>query len=924
MKDGASGTVGPTGGSAGPAWHALDVAGVLVALDAGRGGLTTVEAARRLARHGPNSLPEEAPSSLLRVFARQFASPLIYLLVAAAVIAVAVGERGDAAVIAAVLVINAVVGTFQEGRAERSMRALRRLTALRTRALRDGEERDVEARDLVPGDLLLLAAGDAVPADARVLDGVRIEAVEAVLTGESQPVRKGEGPAPTEAELGDRTSMLHAGTHLAAGRARAVVVATGLSTELGKIAALTRATVTPPTPLERRVAQLGRILVVAALGVFAVVLAAGLLRGVPLAEIFMVAVSQLVSVVPEGLPVAMTVGLAAGMQRMAARGAIVRRLSAVESLGSTTVICSDKTGTLTRGENTAVALHVGARTLAVEGVGYAPDGRIVAGDIPLAAGDDAALRALLEAAVLCNDAALVPPGAEDPRWRALGDPTEAALLTLASKGGIDTDSLRKACPRTAEIPFDPGARLMATAHGGPGGGRTVVKGAPEAVLALCTRVRHDEGVLPLERPARDAILAASEGMARDALRVLAFADAPGALPLDDEGFEALGGELTLVGLVGQLDPPRPEAAEAVALCRSAGIRPVMITGDHRATGLAVARTLGMADGDGRTLDGTELGRLGDAELDTVVRSVSVFARVAPSQKLRIVEALQRGGQVVAMTGDGVNDAPALVRADVGVAMGRTGTEVAKEAAAIVVTDDNFATIVEAVAEGRVVYRNLRKALLLLLSTGLAEVLILLSALFLGYPLPFPAVQILWNNVVTEGLITVNLGMEPAEGDEMERPPIRPSAHLLGDGLLRRMAVMTTAITAATFGYFVVGLGLGLPFDRVRTGTFTLLAVCEWYNLLNCRAEGRSAFRNPLHRNPWLAGGLGISVLLQVAVVYWAPLERAFHTVPLPATDLLVILAVGSLVLWVEELRKGLAARAERRRPASPLQSTPPR
>jgi Ca2+-transporting ATPase len=881
----------------------MEGAAALAALAADPAGLSSGEAARRLGLHGSNTLPEERPTSLARVFARQFASPLIYLLVAAAAIAVAVGERGDAIVIGMVLLVNAVIGTFQEGRAERSMRALRRLTALRTRVLRDGEEAEVAAADVVPGDVLALAAGDAVPADARILDGTRIEAVEAVLTGESQPARKAPAAVPAEAALGDRSSMLHAGTHLASGRVRALVVATGLRTELGRIAALTRATQTPPTPLERRVAQLGRVLVVAALGVFLVVLAAGLLRGLPLAEIFMVAVSQLVSVVPEGLPVAMTVGLAAGMQRMAARRAIVRRLSAVESLGSTTVICSDKTGTLTCGENTAVAVQLAGRALAVEGVGYAPEGRIVEEGSAVTAAKDPALRALLEAGALCNDATLVPPGEDDPRWRALGDPTEAALLSLAIKGGVLPEDVRAALPRVGEIPFDAGARLMATTHGGPAG-RTVVKGAPEAVLPLCATV-HGAGSPPLDDAARAAFLAASERMAGGALRVLAFAEADPLPPGAD--LAALGGRLRLLGLVGQLDPPRAEAAEAVARCRSAGIRPIMITGDHRATGLAVARTLGMAGADGRSLDGGELEALRDPELDRAVGEVAVFARVAPSQKLRIVEALQPRGQVVAMTGDGVNDAPALVRADVGVAMGRTGTEVAKEAAAIVVTDDDFATIVEAVAEGRVVYRNVRKALLLLLSTGLAEVLVLLLALFLGYPLPFAAVQILWNNVVTEGTITVNLGMEPAEGDEMEHPPIRPAAHLLGDGLMARLVLMSATITAVTFGYLAAALALGLPWERARTGTFTLLAVCEWFNLLNCRSERRSALRNPLHRNPWLLGGLSISIVLQAAVIYWAPLGRAFHTVPLPAIDVAVVIGAASLVLWAEELRKGVAS-----------------
>jgi magnesium-transporting ATPase (P-type) len=888
------------------AWHALEGSAALAALASGEDGLAATEAARRLARDGPNALPERSSPSALRVFARQFASPLIYLLLSAAAIAVLVGERGDAAVIATILLVNAAIGTFQEGRAERSMRALRRFTPARAQVLRDGEPREIAAADLVPGDLLLLAAGDAVPADARVLDAQRAEAVEAVLTGESLPVTKQAAPVARDAPLADRASMLHAGTHLTAGRARAIVVATGLGTELGRIAALTQATAPPPTPLERRVARLGRALAGLALAVFAAVLGVGLLRGLPLAEIFMVAVSQLVSVVPEGLPVAMTVGLAAGMQRMAGRRAIVRRLAAVEALGSTTVICADKTGTLTRGENAAVALWIGGRELAAEGIGYAPEGRILEGCAPRLAAEDPALAALLEAAILCNDAALVPPEPQDPRWRPLGDPTEAALVALARRGGLDPEAVRRAFPRCGELPFEASARLMVTVHDGPAGGRTIVKGAPEAVLPLCGAWREGATARPLEAAGRAAVLGANGRMADAALRVLAFAEGP-RLPVGEAGLAPLDGALTLLGLVGQIDPPRPEARAAVARCRRAGIRAVMITGDHRATGLAVARALGLAEGGGATLDGEELERLPDAALDDAAARTSVFARVAPSQKLRIVEALQRRGQVVAMTGDGVNDAPALVRADVGVAMGRTGTEVAREAAAIVVTDDDFATIVAAVAEGRTVYRNVRKVLLLLLSTGLAEVLFLLLALLLGYPLPFTAVQILWNNVVTEGTITVNLGMEPAEGDEMERPPVRPDAHLLGDGLLPRLAWMSATITAVVFGWYAIGLALGLPFDRVRTGTFTLLAFCEWFNLLNVRSERRSSLRNPVRRNPWLLVGLAVSVLLQIAVVYWAPLGRAFHTVPLPPGDFALLLGVASGVLWVEELRKRLAA-----------------
>ncbi|MDO8418826.1 MAG: HAD-IC family P-type ATPase [Rubrivivax sp.] len=889
-------------------WHACDADAIArrIGSDALR-GLTSAEAQRRTAEHGANALPAAPPRPLWRTLVHQFKSPLIYILFVAAVLAVALGHHGDAAVILAVVVVNALIGTFQEGRAERSMAALRRLAGLRVRVVRDGREAQLEARELVPGDVLLLAAGDAVGADARLVELAQLQVAEAALTGESVPVGKTLAALPEATSLADRRNMVYSGTHVTAGRARAVVVATGAHTEVGRIAGLTEGAQEPTTPLERRIEQFGRWLVGAALALFVLVVLLGLWRRLPLAEVLMVAISQMVSMVPEGLPVAMTIALAVGMQRMAARGAIIRRLSAVETLGSTTVICSDKTGTLTRNEMTVVALWLpgagsgAGREISVSGIGYLPQGELTA-DGQALEGSEAALAMLLRAAALCNDAELVPPGGERAGWTVLGDPTEGALLALAAKAGIDLGALRRDAPREAELPFDADHQLMATRHALPHAPRCVIlKGAPEAVLRLCTNPGE---VL-------DAARTAAETMATRALRVLAFAVVDDH-PLDAvQGFPALAGRARLLGLVGQIDPPREEVKVAVAECRSAGIRPVMVTGDHKLTGLAIARELGIAREGDRAVDGTELELMGEADLRDELPHIAVFARVQPAQKLRIVEALQARGDVVAMTGDGVNDAPALARADVGVAMGITGTEVAKSAAKIVITDDNFATIVGAVEQGRVVYGNLKKVILYLFATSIDEVVLLLLALLGGYPLPLAAVQILWINIVTEGTLTVNLVMDPPDGDEMKRAPVPRDDRLLDRALLGRVALMASTAVAVCFGWFAWRHGQGVPEAVLRTETFTVLAMCQWFNVLNCQSASRSALRLGLLRNPWLLGGLALSVALQVAVLYVPPLAAMFYTVPLAPMVLLPLAALASTVLWVEEGRKFIV-RARRR------------
>ena len=948
---------------AGQSWHALSPDGAAQEVEGDlRRGLEPAEAARRLLRHGPNALAEPSARSLWRVLGAQFASPLIYLLLGAAAVALLLGERGDALIIAIVVVLNAAVGALQEGRAERSLAALRKLSRHRARVIRGGQVAVIEARDVVPGDLLELEAGDAVAADARLCEGAALQLAEAALTGESAPVAKSLAPVASDTPLADRRNMVYAGTHVTAGRARAIVIATGAATELGHIAALAESAVEPRTPLEQRVAQFGRYVIVAAVGLFAVILAVGLLRGVPLAQLVMIAISQVVGMIPEGLPVAMTIALAVGVQRMARRHTVVRRLAAVEVLGSTTIICTDKTGTLTRNEMTVTTIYlpgsaapgreaIAAVTVTVSGAGYEPSGTFQVEQQQLdpagattgtttetttgattetttgATADTTAadLRALLEAGVLCNDAELVGPTDASPRWTPVGDPTEVALVAAAVKGGVIPAELRAQQVRRAEIPFDSAVKMMATQHQTARGWRVIVKGAPEEVLELCARVRRGGASHPLSDAGRREVAAAAEQLAQRALRVLAIGviegpviDGPGASAPDllgPLGLAALRGKVSLLGLFGQIDPPRQEVAEAVARCRAAGIRAVMVTGDHKLTAHAIARQLGIAGPDAdEVVDGRELAAMDDAALAARIDRLSVFARVHPAQKLRIVAAYQARGHVVAMTGDGVNDAPALAKADVGVAMGASGTEVAKEAAKIVIGDDNFATIVAAVEEGRVVYRNIKKAVLLLFSTSAAEVLVLLLALILGFAPPLVAVQILWNNLVTEGLVTVNLIMERPEGDEMRAPPIPRAEPLLSRTLLWRMAVMVPAIVACTLGWYVARIAAGVPPAQVRTETFVLLALCEWYNVLNCRSETASALTLGVLRNRWLLAGLIAGNLLQAAVVFWPPLCRVFRTVPLGPVEVVALGVVGSVVLWVEELRK-LVVRRRRRRAA---------
>jgi magnesium-transporting ATPase (P-type) len=762
----------------------------------------------------------------------------------------------------------------------------------------------------VPGDIFVVGAGDSVPTDARIIEASTLSVAEAALTGESLPVTKQSPPISEEAPLADRSNMIYAGTYVTSGRALAIAVSTGAKNEIGRIATLATTTAQPKTQLELRVQKFGSQIVVAALVLFCILMGLGIWRGIHLAEIFMISVSQVVSLVPEGLPVALTIALAVGVQRMAKRRTVVRRLTAVESLGATTVICTDKTGTLTKNEMTVVEVYIPSsmQFYDVTGVGYKPTGKFISRQNGFALTreqirSDRDLYSFFCAIVNCNDAQLVRSASlkTSDNWSILGDPTEAALLSLAEKVGLSVERLRELNRRRSEIQFDSNVKIMATKHeSSEFGGRCVIylKGAPEALLSLSVLSQVDQ----------QACEVVAQSMAEKALRVLAVGEIVSEFDLQN-GFSAMRGQVRILGLLGQMDPPREEVPQAVRECFAAGIRPVMITGDHKATGVAVARALGISQKDDMAIGGQELERLSESQLLEKIERVSVFARVYPEQKLRIVQALQKLGHVVTMTGDGVNDAPALVKADIGVAMGITGTEVAKEAAKIVITDDNFSTVVAAVSEGRLIYQNIKKLILFLFVTSIDEVVILFLALICGYPPPLEAVQILWINLVSEVALTANLIMEPPEGDEMKRAPTSTHEPLIDRRMLNRMPLMVVASVFSTFGWFVYRTYQGVDPALVQSETFTVLVVCQWFNVLNCRSYTQTVFSWSLIKNLWLVGGLIIANLLHVLVIYWAPLAQFFHTQAIQLHQVFAIGLVASLVLWAEEVRKFFVRRS---------------
>jgi Ca2+-transporting ATPase len=895
-------------------------------------GLTEPDARERLRRYGPNALAAERTTPAWRRFLAQFQDPLvILLLVATAVSFVAwLVEREsavpyEAVVIVSVVLLNAVMGYIQESRAESALGALQKMAAAQAHVVRDGAQRAIEATLVVPGDVLVVEEGDTISADARVIRSTALQTAEASLTGESLPVSKDTVAIPDDAALGDRHNMIFTGTTVTYGRGRAVVVATGMQTEMGRIAGMLRDAPTETTPLQRELARVGRILGLTVVAIAVVMIVTIVLvehvRGFSaLVDVLIFGVALAVAAVPEGLPAVVTAVLSLGVQRMARRHAIVRHLRAVETLGSATVIASDKTGTLTKNEMTVQVVVTASGRVALAGIGYAPHGEVhreAGGAI------DGALRLELERTLAVGDRASNAVVREERgRWTIQGDPTEAALMVAARKAGLSAEALAARLPRIGEVPFSSERKLMSTVHSDTERRERLLvfsKGAPDVLLGRCTQELVGDAPRPLTEARRAELRRVNDGLAGHALRTLgiAFRVLPADAFEDAEIGEQIEQELVFAGLVGIIDPPRPEAAEAVARAKSAGIRPLMITGDHPKTAQVIATDLGISR-NGRVITGPEIERMSDEALGRAIQDTGVFARVNPEHKLRIVKALRSQGAVVAMTGDGVNDAPALKTADIGVAMGVTGTDVSKRAADIVLADDDFATIVAAVEEGRTIFANIRKFLRYLLSSNLGEVMAMFFGVLLAKTiglgangsllvLPLQATQLLWINLISDGAPALALGLDPAERGVMRRPPRPTGERVIPRGMWGGILLIGAVTAAATLfaldaalpGGLVTGAG---TLKYAQTMAFTTLALAQVFNVFNARSERESAFRGLLS-NPWLLGAVGLTVLSQVAVIYVPFLRLAFSTVSLRGADWLRCLLYASAVLWVGEAGK---------------------
>ncbi|MFC2045456.1 cation-translocating P-type ATPase [Chloroflexota bacterium] len=878
-------------------WHNLTTGEVLSELNSRRSGLPKSEVDQRLIQYGPNQLQGKKKTPPILVFLRQFMSPLIYVLLTAVIISIIVEHYIDAWVILGVLLLNAAIGFIQETRAETAMQALIQMAAPRARVRRDGNIESIPARELVPGDILLLETGDKIPADARLLEQSNLKVNEASLTGESVAVDKHTKVLTGEVPVAERKNLVYMGTIVTYGRATALVLKTGMSTEMGKIATGIQEVKPEMTPLQKSIGNLSKYIVILFLGIIGVLIGVGLARGLSWLEMFLLAVAAAVSAIPEGLPAVVTVVLAMGMRIMARRHAIIRRLVAVETLGSATVICSDKTGTLTLNEMTVRRIYVNGQQVEVTGEGYQPDGEFLLDGQPLDTEKNETLRRHLRIGALCNDALL---SCEDDTCSIYGDPTEGALVVAAAKAGMDKERLEKNSPRLDEIPFQSEKQYMATLHPGDGKRIAYIKGAPEKILSLSKYVLSENGVVSLNETDTENIMQANTAMAKEAMRVIATAylELPG--DLEDLEDEHIRGNLIFVGLTGMADPPREEAREAIALCQQAGIKVVMITGDHKVTAESIAGELRLPAG--KTVTGVELAKLSDQELWEQIEEISVFARIEPLHKLRIVNAFKSQGYTVAMTGDGVNDAPALKAANIGIAMGITGTDVAKEASDMVLADDNFASVVAAVDEGRAVFNRLRNVIFFLLSTNMGELLALMLTLGFVGKAPLLAVQIIWVNLVTDTSSAIPLGLEPKFGDELKQPPRHPRVGLLYPGLLFRVGFMAALMGVGVYLIFNWAQAR-MSVEEARTIAFCSLVAFEWFRAFNARSDEHTVFKLGIFRNRWLVIAISIAVALQLAVVYSPFLQVAFSTVPLSIEKWGIAILGGSCLFAVEETRK---------------------
>jgi len=896
-------------------WHSMEVDEVLQALRAEKEGLSTEEVQKRLKEYGPNELKKEKRKSAVRLFLEQFKDILIIILLIATALSMAIGEVYDAIVIIAIVIACAVLGFFEEYRAEKALEALKKMTAPTATVLRNGKEVQIQTSEVVPGDILLLYTGDKVPADARLIEAVNMKTDEAPLTGESTPVNKNVKPLPEDTPISDRRNMVFTGTVVVYGRGKAVVTSTGMNTEFGKIAKMVQTVEEEETPLEKRMAHVGKWLGILSVAVCLFVAVFGIIRGREILDMILWGISLAVAAVPEALPAVVTGALAVGMYRMAKENAIVRRLPAVETLGCTSIICSDKTGTMTKGEMTVERIYVNGKAVKVTGVGYEPQGDFLYEDKKLDPAKEKELQMLLKAAVLCNDSKLEKT---EGRWTVKGDPTEGALVVAAAKAGLWKEEVEKKEPRINEIPFSSERKRMTTVHESGEKKIAYMKGAPEIVLERCTKVYMNGKARRLTSEIRKKILAINEAMAVQALRNLGFAykELPESKTSlseeEEEGF-------VFLGIMGMIDPPREEVKDAIYMCRKAGIKVVMVTGDHKLTAVAVAKELNLIgekeNEEGRVLTGAELDKLSDEEFEKIVENVVIYARVSPEHKVRIVKALRKKGYICAMTGDGVNDAPALKMADIGVAMGITGTEVTKEASDMVLTDDNFATIVRAVKEGREIYDNIKKYLTYLLRCNIMEILVLFIAMMFSREaesaIALTTIQILWINLTTDGLPAIALGVDPGDPDLMERKPRNPKESIFTTDVkiyLSAVPILMTILLLGTYFYTLYNYNL----MEARTQLFTSIVLMELANAVSARSLKYTVFKVGVFKNKFLWVAILSSLAMQLAVLYIPGVQGLFDVTYPDAFDWIVAITSTLIVFFSIETGKYIASKRRKR------------
>jgi len=867
-------------------------------------GLTKNEVNLRLEKYGSNDLKEEDKKSFFSKIVAQFSDFLILILIGAAIISFAVGESKDAVVIIAIVMVNAFLGIYQEGRAEKALDALKKMSSPNAKVIRDGNTEISPASSLVPGDIVVLDAGDIIPADLRLIESSNVKIEEASLPGESVPVEKDSNVFfEEEVSLGDRKNMAYMSTAVTYGRGKGVVVGTGHDTEIGNIATMIQSFEDEVTPLQKQLNQLGKVLGITTIVICIAVFGIGLLQGREVLEMFMVAISLAVAAIPEGLPAIVTIVLAIGMNRMVKRNAIVKKLLAVETLGSTTIICSDKTGTLTQNEMTVVKVFTDGKIIDVTGGGYEPVGEFKMKEDNIKVEDIGDFQTLLSISALANDANLEKTS---DGYKVIGDPTEGALITLAGKGNINKQSINKEFPRIEEIPFDSDRKMMTTFHKDyiPSKIVSFTKGAPDIIINRCTRISMDGKILDFDDTLKKEVLKVNSIFSKDALRVLAFAykeynTLPNTISPDSNEVD-----MTFIGLVGMIDPARPEAKDAIAKCKEAGIKTVMITGDYKETAFAIAKELGMAESIDEAMMGEELNKISDEELREVVKDIKVYARVSPEHKVRIVSALKANGEITAMTGDGVNDALALKRADIGVSMGITGTDVAKNTAELILTDDNFASIVSAVEEGRIIYSNIKKFVFFLLSCNIGEIFLVFTSILLNLPVPLLAIQLLWLNLVTDSFPALALGVEKGDPDIMDTPPRNPNEPILTKNMLLGILLQSLAVGVAALLAYRWGLTTYADnIDKARTIAFTSLITAELLRAYSSRSQKYTLFKIGFFTNRTLVYGTLFSFILLLGVLYIPFMQPIFYTFALGIKDWAAILEYAFIPLIIGEISK---------------------